>query len=161
MCLITDYDICLRELASAKSALNESSGDETLINTQANKLNGIGEGNTCYALVTHKVDATHNHQQYHQEVFTLLGEKRASAEKMGNRLAGLIKRYLFKTDALMDEYLTDQLLLPLALTGGGEFTARIISQHTETQAWLIEQFLPVSITFEIIDEQKMLVRIVD
>ena len=151
-----DYDICKRELASAQAVLVEAGIDETLITTKGNKLLGIGEGNTCYAIVTHRVD-----KQYHQEVFTLLGEKRASAEKMGNRLAGLIKRYLFKTDALMDEYLTDQLLLPLALSGGGEFTARIISQHTETQAWLIEQFLPVEITFETIDEQRTLVRIVD
>ena len=79
---------------------------------------------------------------------------------MGNRLAGLVKRYLFKTDALMDEYLTDQLLLPLALAGGGAFTARVISQHTKTQAWLIEQFLSVEIKFETIDEGKTLVRVI-
>ena len=151
-----EYDIGKRELASAQAVLVEAGIDDTLITTRCNKLLGIGEGNTCYAIVTHKVNG-----QYHPEVFTLLGEKRASAEKMGSRLAGLIKRYLFKTDALMDEYLTDQLLLPLALSGGGEFTARIISQHTETQAWLIEQFLPVEIKFETIDEQRTLVRIVD
>ena len=150
-----DYDICKRELASTQAVLVEAGIDETFITTRGNKLLGIGEGNTCYAIVTHRVD-----KQYHQEVFTLLGEKRASAEKMGNRLAGLIKRYLFKTDALMDEYLTDQLLLPLALSGGGEFTARVISQHTETQAWLIEQFLPVEIQFQKIDEGKTLVRVI-
>ena len=149
-----EYDICTRELASAKNTLIESGIDELLINTQGLKLQGFGEGNTCCAIVTHKVNG-----QYHQEVFTLLGEKRTSAEKMGSRLAGLIKRYLFKTDALMDEYLTDQLLLPLALAGGGEFTARIISRHTETQAWLIEQFLSVEIEFDVIDKQKTLVRI--
>ncbi|MBF0658677.1 RNA 3'-phosphate cyclase [Psychrobacter sp. NG25] len=150
-----EYDIGKRELASAKSVLLESVVDDSLITTKANKLDGIGEGNTCYAQVTHECG-----DHLHHEIFTLLGEKRTSAEKMGNRLAGLIKRYLFRTDALVDEYLTDQLLLPLALSGGGEFTARIISQHTETQAWLIEQFLPVEIKFETIDEQKTLVRVV-
>ena len=150
-----EYDIGKRELASAKSVLLESGVDDSLITTRANKLDGIGEGNTCYAQVTH------NFGDYlHHEIFTLLGEKRSSAEKIGNRLAGLVKRYLFKTDALVDEHLTDQLLLPLALSGGGEFTARIISQHTETQAWLIEQFLPVDIKFETIDEQKTLVRVI-
>lgn len=151
-----DYDICLRELASAKSALIDAGIYEALITTQSNKLQGIGEGNTCYALVTHQIGRS---ESLHQEIFTLLGEKRTSAEKMGNRLAGLVKRYVFKTDALVDEYLTDQLLLPLALAGGGEFTARTISQHTETQAWLIEQFLPVEIKFEAIDEDRTLVRI--
>ncbi len=157
-----EYDIGKRELASAKAVLLKSGVDDAFITTRANKLDGIGEGNTCYAVVTHL--ATHkiiqNVEQQHQEVFTLLGEKRASAERMGNRLAGLVKRYLFKTDALLDEYLTDQLLLPLALAGGGEFSTRVISPHTETQAWLIEQFLPVEIKFETIDEQKILVRVI-
>ncbi|WP_379544682.1 RNA 3'-terminal phosphate cyclase [Psychrobacter sp. R86515] len=150
-----EYDIGKRELASAKSVLLESGVDDSLITSKANKLDGIGEGNTCYAQVTHECG-----DHLHHEIFTLLGEKRSSAEKMGNRLAGLVKRYLFKTDALVDEYLTDQLLLPLALSGGGEFTARTISQHTETQAWLIEQFLPVDFKFEAVDEQKILVRVV-
>lgn len=150
-----DYDICKRELASAKAALIEAGVDETLITMQGNQLQGVGEGNTAYALVTHKVG-----NQLHQEVFTLLGEKRVSAEKMGKRLAGLVKRYLFKTEALVDEYLTDQLLLPLALSGGGEFTARMISGHTKTQAWLIAQFLPVEIGFDVINECKTLVKII-
>lgn len=150
-----EYDIGKRELASAKSVLLESGVDASLITTRANKLDGIGEGNTCYAQVTHECG-----DHLHHEIFTLLGEKRMSAEKMGNRLAGLVKRYLFKTDALVDEYLTDQLLLPLALSGGGEFTARVISQHTETQAWLIEQFLPVEIKFEAINEQNTLVQVI-
>lgn len=159
-----DYDICKRELASAQTALVESGVNSTLITTQSHKLHGIGEGNTCYAKVTHMVDEPPTHktgaQKLHQEMFTLLGEKRSSAENMGSRLAGLVKRYLFNTDALVDEYLTDQLLLPLALSGGGEFSARMISGHTETQAWLIEQFLPVQITFNTIDDNKILVKVV-
>ncbi len=152
-----DYDICIRELTSAKSVLIEAGIDEAIIKTQSNKLQGIGEGNTCYAKVTHQIA---NSENSHDEIFTLLGAKRTSAEKIGNRLAGLIKRYVLKTEALVDEYLTDQLLLPLALAGGGEFTARTISQHTETQAWLIEQFLPVRITFKVINENKTLVRMI-
>ena len=152
-----DYDICIRELTSAKSVLIEAGIDEAIIKTQSNKLQGIGEGNTCYAKVTHQIA---NSENSHDEIFTLLGAKRTSAEKIGNRLAGMVKRYFFKTEALVDEYLTDQLLLPLALSGGGEFTARTISQHTETQAWLIEQFLPVRITFKVINENKTLVRMI-
>lgn len=157
--LNVEYDICKRELASAKATLVEAEIDETRITTRGNKLCGIGEGNTCYALVTHQFGQADNHEQGHFEVFSLLGQKRTSAEKMGNRLAGLVKRYLLKTDALVDEYLTDQLLLPLALSGGGEFTARVISQHAKTQAWLIEQFLPVKITFKSLDDNKVLVNV--
>ncbi|MEN6668849.1 RNA 3'-terminal phosphate cyclase [Psychrobacter sp. B38] len=158
-----EYDICKRELASAQAALIESGIDKALITTQSHKLHGIGEGNTCYAQVTHTVDEPPTHktgtQKPHQEMFTLLGEKRSSAENMGSRLAGLVKRYLFNTHALVDEYLTDQLLLPLASSGGGEFSSRMISGHTETQAWLIEQFLPVQIIFDTIDNEKTLVKI--
>jgi RNA 3'-terminal phosphate cyclase (ATP) len=159
-----EYDICKRELVSAKDALVDAGIDETLMTTQGFKLKGIGEGNTCYALVTHKTtqkaDSPDNLEQLHQEAFTLLGEKRSSAENVGSRLAGLVKRYLFQTDALVDEYLTDQLLLPLALSGGGEFTARVVSGHTKTQAWLIEQFLSVEIKFNAIDDDKILVQVV-
>ena len=132
-----DHDICQRELASAQASLIEAGiagiagMDASLITSKSTKLHGIGEGNTCYALVEHKLagyvdyvdsdaDSQSDPSNLHHEVFTLLGEKRTSAEKMGNRLAGLVKRYLLQSDALVDEYLTDQLLLPLALSGGGD-----------------------------------------
>ena len=155
-----EYDICKRELASAQASLVEAGIDKTLITTKSFKLQGIGEGNSCYAQVTHEVSDTRNHKEHHAEVFTLLGEKRSSAEKIGCRLSGLVKRYVFNTDSLVDEYLTDQLLLPVALAGGGEFTARVVSKHAETQAWLIQQFLPVEIQLTVIDEQKTLVQVV-
>lgn len=154
-----EYDICKRELASAKAALIEAGIDDALITTRGNKLHGIGEGNTCYAKVTHETSDMQNHKEYHSEIFTLLGEKRSSAEKIGGRLSGSVKRYLFDTDALIDEYLTDQLLLPLAVAGGGAFSARVISEHSKTQAWLIQQFLSVEIMLKVIDEQKTLVQV--
>ena len=154
-----EYDICKRELASAKASLVESGIDETLITTHSDKLQGIGEGNTCYAKVTHEIANNRIYKEYHAEIFTLRGEKRSSAEKVGNRLSGLVKRYIFNTDALVDEYLTDQLLLPLAVSGGGDFTTCVVSEHTKTQAWLIQQFLSVKITLKVIDEQEALVQI--
>ncbi|WP_199508965.1 MULTISPECIES: RNA 3'-terminal phosphate cyclase [unclassified Psychrobacter] len=163
-----DYSICTRELTSIKASLLEADIDEALMSTQSKRLDGIGEGNTCFAIVTHQLGdkneakataKTSTKTNTHQEVFSLLGEKRSSAENIGKRLAGHIRRYLYDTDALIDEYLTDQLLLPLALAGGGTFTARMISEHSKTQAWLIEQFLPVAITFDAIDDEQILVRI--
>ncbi len=44
---------------------------------------------------------------------------------------------------MVDEYLADQLLLPLALVQGGEFTSQCISEHTRTQAAMIENLLIV------------------
>jgi len=39
------------------------------------------------------------------------------------------------------------LLLPLALGQGGEFTAQYISEHTRTQAAMIEKFIDCEIEF--------------
>jgi len=159
-----DYDICKRELSSATACLLEAGIDEAVITSKCAKLTGIGEGNTCYAVVEHQVKGTANASAHtnevYREVFSLLGEKRTSAENMGNRLAGMVKHYLLDSDALVDEYLTDQLLLPLALAGGGEFTARTISQHMQTQAWLIQQFLPVDIQISPINANKSLIKII-
>jgi RNA 3'-terminal phosphate cyclase (ATP) len=40
-------------------------------------------------------------------------------------------------------HLADQLLLPMALAGGGLFHTLAISDHTQTNMALIEKFLPV------------------
>lgn len=100
--------------------------------------NGISQGNMALASVR---------CEHHTETFSVLGSKKATSEQVGKRLSGHVKRYLH-SHAVADEYTADQLLLPLALTGGGTFTARHISEHTRTQAFIIEQFLPVDITLE-------------
>jgi len=46
------------------------------------------------------------------------------------------------------EHLTDQLLLPLALAGGGAFTATKLSRHARTNQEVISKFLPVTFEME-------------
>jgi len=48
-----------------------------------------------------------------------------------------------ESGAGVDVHAADQLLVYLALAGGGAFTARTPSSHAQTAMWLIEQFLPV------------------
>jgi RNA 3'-terminal phosphate cyclase (ATP) len=43
------------------------------------------------------------------------------------------------------EYLTDQLMLPLALAGQGEFVSTGLSRHAETHLALIREFLNVRV----------------
>jgi RNA 3'-terminal phosphate cyclase (ATP) len=57
-----------------------------------------------------------------------------------------VKQYT-ESNTAVDEYLADQLLLPLALGQGGEFTAQCISEHTRTQAAMIEKFIDCEIEF--------------
>lgn len=78
------------------------------------------------------------------EVMSAIGEKRKRAEAVAADAAGDVKRYL-AGDVAVGEYLADQLLLPMALAGGRSLTTLEPSQHTRTQAAVIEQFLPVRI----------------
>ena len=81
------------------------------------------------------------------EMFTSFGEKYLLAESVAKRLLNEVRAYL-KTDAAVGEHLADQLLLPMALAGGGTFTCSKVSQHALTNAEVISRFLPVRITFE-------------
>ena len=81
------------------------------------------------------------------DVFCSFGEKTVSAETVAKRVIGQAKRYL-ASGAALGEYLADQVMLPFALAGGGSFTTCEVSQHSLTNAAVIEQFLPVKFSFE-------------
>ncbi len=81
------------------------------------------------------------------EVFSSFGEKSLLAESVAKRLLNEVRAYL-KTDAAVGEHLADQLLLPMALAGGGAFSCSKVSQHALTNADVIARFLPVRINFE-------------
>ena len=75
-------------------------------------------------------------------VFTGFGEYGVSAEKVATLLAKEAKHFL-SSSAAVDEYLADQLLLPMALAKGGSFTTNILSDHCVSNIHVIEKFLAV------------------
>jgi RNA 3'-terminal phosphate cyclase (ATP) len=79
------------------------------------------------------------------EVFTRIGERGVRAEVIAEQAANEALDYL-KTDAPVGEHLADQLLIPLALTGGGSFATGPLSLHTITNIEIIKKFLDVEIT---------------
>lgn len=81
------------------------------------------------------------------ETFTGFGEVGVRAETVAHRLAGEVRGYL-QSDAPVGEHLADQLLIPLALAGGGTFRTTEPSLHTRTNADVIARFLPIRIAFE-------------
>ncbi len=81
------------------------------------------------------------------EVFAAFGEKARRAEEVARDAVAQARRYL-ASGAAVSEHLADQLLLPMALAGGGSFTMDVVSQHTLTNAEVIARFLPVNIAFE-------------
>lgn len=109
----------------------------------------IGPGNALSVCVRH-LD--------HLELFSACGERGVSAEVVAERLALQVKRYL-ASPACIGEHLADQLLLPMALAGGGEFTTCIASGHLRSNAALIEKFVAVEIDIEAADDALFHVRV--
>ena len=78
------------------------------------------------------------------EVFTGIGERGVRAETVAERAAAEARAYL-DTGAPVGEHLADQLLIPLALAGGGSYTTGQPSLHTTTNIEIIKMFLDVQI----------------
>jgi RNA 3'-terminal phosphate cyclase (ATP) len=72
--------------------------------------------------------------------FALLGEKGLRAERLGDRAARLLLRFLDGPGAV-DPQLADQLALPIALAGaGGRVRTSEVTRHLETVAAVLGQF---------------------
>lgn len=92
------------------------------------------------------------------EVVSGFGKLGLSAEKIGatagKRMAGYEA-----SGAFAGPYLQDQLLLPMAIGGGGLFTSVKISEHTRTAAALIERFTGRTTTFAQDEQGRHVVRV--
>ncbi|WP_338849694.1 RNA 3'-terminal phosphate cyclase [Massilia sp. W12] len=80
------------------------------------------------------------------EVFSALGEKQLSSEQVAQKVLQDARRWCI-SQAAVSEYLADQLMLPLALAGGGAFSCDMVSAHSKTNAEVISRFLPVQFSF--------------
>lgn len=81
------------------------------------------------------------------EVFSAIGEKAVRAEMVAKKAVREARAYI-ASGAAVGEHLADQLMLPMALAGGGRYTASAVSQHAVTNADVIARFLPVQVRFE-------------
>lgn len=77
------------------------------------------------------------------EVFTGFGEKRVAAEKVAARAVGQVRDYL-ALEVPVGPYLADQLLVPMAIAGGGRFRTVPPSRHTKTNITIIKHFMDVA-----------------
>jgi RNA 3'-terminal phosphate cyclase (ATP) len=126
--------IAERELAVVKEKL--AWGDEQLLMKKINR--NQGPGNVLLITLEH---------EHVTEVFTGFAERGVAAEVVAKGAVLAVQKYI-ANDAAVGAYLADQLLLPMALAGGGSLTASEWSQHAETNAKVIKQFLPIKIEVE-------------
>ncbi|MEA3010719.1 MAG: 3-terminal phosphate cyclase [Sphingomonadales bacterium] len=127
-------EIAVRELAAVEKVLGwpeESRRIEQLPER-------IGPGNILM------LEAVFDHVTELVSGFGKLGvPAQAVGEQASKRMAGYLS-----SNATAGPYLADQLLLPMALAGGGRFTTVKPSLHSRTGAEVIARFLDVRIAFE-------------
>lgn len=80
--------------------------------------------------------------QSHCEIVTAFGERGVRAEQVADIVATEALA-LLACDVPVGPHLADQLLVPMALAGGGTFRTVEPTLHTTTTAAVVERFLPV------------------
>jgi len=78
------------------------------------------------------------------ELFTGFGELGVSAEKVAKDTVRQVEDYL-AANVPVGPFLADQLLLPMALAGGGSFRTMAPTRHMTTNAEVVRLFLPVRV----------------
>ncbi len=126
-------NIATRELTVVKRELGWSRDECFVVEPQ-----GPGPGNALVLIVE---------TEHACEVVTGFGDKGVRAEQVAQDAVVELRRWL-DAGVAVGEHLADQLLIPLALTGSGEFWTLPTSLHTQTNAELIERFLPVRFVIE-------------
>ena len=94
------------------------------------------------------------------EVFTGFGQVGLPAARLAQELADDVRAFL-DADVPVGPHLADQLLVPLALAGGGRFRTCAVTSHTRTAADVVKRFLKTRITFTQEDGGRTLVEVSD
>ncbi|RKY75371.1 RNA 3'-phosphate cyclase [candidate division KSB1 bacterium] len=99
------------------------------------------------------------HFQYAQLAYESLGAIGKRAEKVADEACDALFAAL-KTPATLDEHLADQLLLPLSFTSQrSEFIVPKITGHIQTNAEIIQEFLPVQINIIPIADSSAIIQV--
>jgi RNA 3'-terminal phosphate cyclase (ATP) len=123
--------IAERELAVVKNRLDWN--DEELIARDLG--HGFGPGN----IVLLEIESEHV-----TEVFTAFGQRGVPAEAVG--AAAVDEAIAYEEAGVpVGPHLADQLILPLALAGGGSFVTMPLTLHTTTNIEVVQMFLPAKI----------------
>ncbi len=107
-----------------------------------------GPGNAVMLEVAH---------EHVTELFVGFGEVGRPAEAVASEAVRQCQRYL-KSTAPVGEYLTDQLMLPLAIAGEGGFLSTGLSRHATTHLQLIAHFLDTRVDVEKLESGETRVR---
>lgn len=79
------------------------------------------------------------------EVFTAFGQLNVRAEAVANGAVDEAREYL-RCGVPVGPHLADQLLVPMAMAGGGRFRTVTPTQHTTTNIEVIQKFMDITIS---------------
>jgi RNA 3'-terminal phosphate cyclase (ATP) len=92
--------------------------------------------------------------EYVSELFAAFGQPRLRAENVADQVAKQARDWL-GGETTVAEHLADQLLLPMALAGGGSFTTPRRTAHLDSNIQVIEAFMPVRIHCETLGPEQL------
>jgi len=138
----------------ASSGLKGAKIAERQIEGAKKILNAVTNANTEYSDSLSPGSSIHVHAEYENCRLgaTALGEQYKPAEKVGEEAAMLLKKQM-DSGACIDEWMADQIVPYIALSGGSVKVAEI-TPHTETNIWVVEKFLGKK--FEIDEKAKII-----
>ena len=122
------YGVAEREVATAATLLNwpPECGEARTVLAE-------GHGNVV------SVEIAYEHVT---EMFTGFGERKLTAEAVAANVVEEARAYL-AAGVPVGPHLADQLLLPMALAGGGSFVTMALTEHARTNMAVIARFLSV------------------
>lgn len=143
------WSIASENLKNAKVAERQVEGAAKVLG------NKFGKIKVLYVPALSAGSSFHIHAHYENCKLgaTSLGELYKPAEKVGEEAAQLLKKQM-DSGGCLDEWMADQILPFLAISGGAVKVAEI-TPHCETNIWVIEQFLDVK--FEV-EKEKGIIR---
>ena len=86
------------------------------------------------------------------EVFTGFGMKGVPAQSVANEMIKEIREYLI-AEVPVGGHLADQLLIPMAMAGGGRFRTLPLTMHSKTNIGIVQKFLDVRIQVDELDDK--------
>ena len=92
------------------------------------------------------------------DVFTGFGERQISAEEVAARVVDEVREYL-AAGVPVGPHLADQMLLPMALAGGGTFITMALTEHAKTNMEIIRRFAPLEFAVTHLDNNRCRVSI--
>ena len=86
--------------------------------------------------------------EYAQACYFALGARGKPAERVADEAVDALEQFL-ATDGAIDQYLADQLIVPLAFAGGvSELRTSRVTQHLITNCDVVKRFLAVDIQID-------------